>query len=302
MFMNLNNGGDYLEIRTLRYFLAVAREENITVAANSLFISQSALSRQIADLENELGVKLFQRTNKQTLLTEDGMHFLQRAEEIVELVKSTESEMRSGRENIIGEVRIGAGESRAFALVAKAIKKIRGKYPGITFTVFSGNAVTVAEKLEHGSLDFGLMFNPVNTDRYDYIEIPHYDAVGLIVRKDSPLADKQVINAEDLIGLPLIVSSRISPESILTNLPEKVINKLTIAGSYNLIYNAAIMVEHEIGAALAIEGLINNYGNDSLVFIPIEGADYMSTVFVWKKQHILSGASEVFLDELKNIF
>ena len=246
-----------METRTLRYFLAIAREENMTTAANTLHVSQSALSRQMADLENELGRQLFFRTNRQTLLTEDGMRLRQRAEEIIALIEKTEMEFASSEEEIAGEVHIGAGETKAFSLIAQAMEKTQVKYPGITFSVYSANALDVTERLEHGTLDFGLLFEPVNKERYQYLDIPYEDTVGLLVDRKNPMSQKEYITEDDLLSIPIIVSSRFSPDTVLSHVSRKNKNSLNIRGTYNLIYNASLMVEQGIGSALAIENLVS---------------------------------------------
>ena len=290
-----------METRTLRYFLAIAREENMTAAANILHVSQSALSRQMAELEASLGKQLFIRTNRQTLLTEDGMRLRQRAEEIIDLMEKTEMEMMSSSEEITGEVYIGAGETRAFELLSKAMYQTKKKYPAITFSVYSANALDVTEKLEHGSLDFGLLFEPVNKERYHYLDIPYDDIVGLLVNRADPLAEKGFITEEELTEIPILVSSRFSPDSVLSHVSKKTRNALKIQGSYNLIYNASLMVRQNLGAALAIDGLIPADKKDPFAFLPLRPETTMHTILVWKKYHLLSKASEAFLKELRAV-
>lgn len=291
-----------METRTLRYFLAVAKEENMTSAANSLHVSQSALSRQMTDLETELGKTLFVRTNRQTLLTEDGMRLRQRAEEILELIEKTEAEFLSSETEISGEIHIGAGETRAFRYIAQAIRQTQAKYPGIKFTVYSANALDVTVRLEHGTLDFGLLFEPVNKERYEYLEVPYYDTVGLLVNRNHPLSKKASITEEDLLSTPLIVSNRLSPDTVLSHISQKNLHKFNIQAAYNLIYNASLLVEQGVGSALAISGLVSTSEHDPLVFIPLDPQVRMQTSFVWKKNHLLSRAAEVFLDELREVF
>lgn len=291
-----------METRTLRYFLAVAKAENMTLAANTLHVSQSALSRQMADLEIELGKKLFVRTNRQTLLTEDGMRLRQRAEEILALIDRTQTEFLSSETEISGEIHIGAGETRAFRYIARAIRQTQEKHPGITFSVYSANALDVTARLEHGTLDFGLLFEPVNKERYSYLDLPYRDTIGLLINREHPLSKKQFITEEDLLSVPLIISNRLSPDTVLSNVSKKTLSKLHIRATYNLIYNASLLVEQGIGAALAIDGLINISEKDPLLFIPLKPQMQMQTVFAWKKNHLLSRASAVFLDELKQVF
>ena len=290
-----------MEHRTLRYFLTIAREENMTNAANILHVSQSALSRQMADLEAELGRKLFIRTNRKTMLSEDGMRLRQRAEEIISLVEKTEMEFKASDETISGQIAIGAGETRTFSLIARAMKQTQSRFPHIHFTVYSANAVDVTERLEHGTLDFGLLFEPVNKEHYQYLAMPCADTVGLLVHKKDPLADRKFITQEDLISVPLIVSSRISPDTLLGILSPRIVEKLTIAATYNLIYNASLMVEQRLGAALAIEHLVQITPKSPYIFIPLSPTISMHTVFAWKKYQILTKPEELFLKQLYSL-
>ncbi len=290
-----------METRTLRYFLAIAREENMTNAANLLHISQSALSRSMADLEAELGKTLFIRTNRRTLLTEDGMRLRQRAEEIVSLLDKTEAEFRSPDDRITGEVHIGAGEGRSFSLIARAMRQTQEKYPGITFFVHSANSVDTIERLEHGTLDFGLLFREEPSERYEVIRMPFTEPMGLLVRHDHPYAEKNCITEEDLSDIPLLVSSRFSADSVLTHLSEKARHSITIRGYYNLINNASLMVEEGIGCAISLEHLIYAGENSPFRFLPFSPEKKIHTVFVWKKYQLLSKACEAFLHELKEV-
>lgn len=290
-----------MEHRTLRYFLTIAREENMTNAANILHVSQSALSRQMTDLEAELGRKLFIRTNRKTMLTEDGMRLRQRAEEIISLVEKTEMEFKASDETISGQIAIGAGETRTFSLIARAMKQTQSRFPHIHFTVYSANAVDVTERLEHGTLDFGLLFEPVNKEHYQYLAMPCADTVGLLVSKKSPLAVKETITEEDLLSVPLIVSTRFSPDTLLGAVSPAVAEKLTIPATYNLIYNATLMVEQGMGAALAIEHLVHVTPESPYAFLPLSPVTTMHTTFAWKKYQILTKAEEIFLKELSSV-
>lgn len=290
-----------MEHRTLRYFLTIAREENMTNAANILHVSQSALSRQMADLEAELGRKLFIRTNRKTMLTEDGMRLRQRAEEIISLVEKTEMEFKASDETISGQIAIGAGETRTFSLIARAMKQTQIRFPHIHFTVYSANAVDVTERLEHGTLDFGLLFESVNKEHYQYLPMPFSDTVGLLVHKKDPLAAKKVITQEDLLSVPLIVSSRMSPDTLLGILSPRIVEKLTITATYNLIYNASLMVEQRLGAALTIDHLLRILPESPYVFVPLSPATSMHTVFAWKKYQILTKPEELFLKQLYSL-
>ena len=195
-----------MDIRVLQYFLAVAREASITKAAQSLNMTQPPLSRQLKELEEELGKQLFIRGNRRVTLTEEGMILRKRAEEMVELMEKTKAEVSSSGENISGEIYIGGGETEGIRLIAKAAEKIQRKHPGISYHLFSGNADDVTERLDRGLLDFGILIEPADIKKYDFIRLPTKDRWGLLMRRDHPLAEKSGIQPEDLQGLPLIAS------------------------------------------------------------------------------------------------
>ena len=195
-----------MEIRVLKYFLAVAREGSITGAANSLHLTQPTLTRQLQDLEKELKQKLLVRGKHKVTLTPEGMILRKRAEEIVDMVEKTEAEFLSLNETISGDIYIGGGESDCMKHIAGIIKEIQEDYPQIKFHIFSGNAEDVTEKLDKGLLDFGVLIQPVDLSKYDNMPLPDKDVWGVIMRKDSPLAQKDYIELDDLKNLPLINS------------------------------------------------------------------------------------------------
>lgn len=182
-----------MEIRVLRYFLAVAREGNITAAANFLHLTQPTLSRQIKDLETELGTQLLVRKSHNVTLTPEGMRFRKRAEEIISMVDKTEAEFTSAENTISGDIYIGGGETRAMLEVAEIIRELRDSYPDIHFHLYSGNASDVTERLDKGLLDFGILIQPADISRYNYINPREKDVWGVIMPKSSPLARKERI-------------------------------------------------------------------------------------------------------------
>jgi DNA-binding transcriptional LysR family regulator len=290
-----------MDLRVLEYFLAIAREENMTNAAETLHVTQPTLSRQIADLEKELGKTLFIRTNRQTLLTEDGMRLRNRAEEILSLVSRTESEMKSDSSDVTGEIHIGAAETNIMSILAAAIKELHGEYPLIKYNIYSGNADDVSEKLEHGILDFGLMIEPVNKSKYEYIEIPDYNVIGILMRKDSPFASKEYLTAADLLDMPLLISSRQNNNSHSALFTQMGIDydKLNIIARYNLIYNASLMVECGLGNAICIDHLADTSADSPLTFRPFSPEIKSRLVLVWKKYRLLSKPEQLFLEVLK---
>ena len=248
-----------MELRVLRYFLAVAREESISDAAEFLHITQPTLSRQLMDLEEELGKQLLIRgkRNRKIMLTEDGMRLRKRAEEIVALADKTEAEFLAGDEAVSGDVYIGCGESDAMHIIAKTAVKLRQDYPDIHFHLYSGNAEDVSERMEKGLLDFGIFITSANIDKYDYLKLPAYDTWGLIMRKSDKLAAKDFITAQDLEGLPLIMSRQALVQEDISRWGKKQIQNLNVVATYNLVYNAAIMTREGFGYTLTLDKLAN---------------------------------------------
>lgn len=295
-----------MEIRVLRYFLAIAREGSITNAANFLHVTQPTLSRQIHDLENELGQKLFTRGSHNMSLTAEGMILRKRAEEIVSMVDKTESEFHS-MENIIGgDIYIGGGETDAVKLIAQVAGELRKDYPNIHYHLYSGNSEDVTERLDKGLLDFGILIQPADLSKYDYINIPARDTWGVVMRKDSPLAQKDTIRKEDLMHVPLICSRQaISQERNGNEFTEwfgEDFDKLDIVTTFNLVYNAAIMVETGIGYAVTIDKIANTGENSNLCFRPLEPKLDSGLNVIWKKYQIFSSAAELFLEQLRRSF
>lgn len=288
-----------MEIRVLKYFLAVAREQNITNAAEVLHITQPTLSRQLKDLEDEIGKTLFIRGKRKITLTEDGRLFRKRAEEIVELVNKTESEFSNSTNEISGEIAIGGGETNGMRLIARTIKKLNINYPHIHYSLFSGNADDVTEKLDKGLLDFGLLIEPVDVTKYEYLQLPFSDTWGLLMRKDNPLAKKKFIKPDDLLDIPIICSRQIIEKSNLINWLGNDFNKLNIISTYNLIFNASLMVDEGIGCAITLDKLVNTGVDSNLCFRPLKDSKNSNLIFVWKKYQIFSKAQQLFLEELQ---
>lgn len=284
-----------MELRVLQYFLAVAREQSISGAAEFLHLSQPTLSRQIKDMEKELGKQLLIRGNRRITLTEEGMILCKRAEEIMELVKKTESEITLSDESIAGDIYIGAGESNSVGYIAKAANALRREYPLVHFHIESGDAQTVYEQLDKGLIDFGLLFGNIDLTKYNSISLPTKDTWGVLMPKDSELAQKDVITPNDLIKEPLIVSRQGITRGELQNwfkLPEE---KLNVVATYNLLYNASLLVEEGVGYALCLDKIINT-SNCNLCFKPLYPKLEVSMSIVWKKHQVFSKASNKFLD------
>lgn len=291
-----------MEIRVLRYFLAIVREGSITNAANFLHVTQPTLSRQIRDLEEELGQKLFIRGSHNMTLTAEGMILRKRAEEIVSMVDKTEAEFNSMENIISGDIYIGGGETEAIKLVAQVAKDLRESYPGIHYHLYSGNSEDVTERLDRGLLDFGILIQPADISKYDYINIPAKDVWGVIMRKDSPLAEKEVIQKKDLLNIPLICSRQaISLERSKNEFADwfgEDFDKLDVVTTFNLVYNAAIMVESGIGYAVTIDKITNTSESSNLCFRPLSPFLDSGLNIIWKKYQVFSPAAELFLERL----
>lgn len=288
-----------MDIRVLQYFLAVAREESITRAAEALQMTQPPLSRQLKDLEEELGKQLLIRGSKKVTLTEDGMLLRKRAEELIELMEKTKAELASSDDNIQGEIYIGGGETDAVSLFAQTAGKLQESYPLIHYHIYSGDAEIVMEKLDKGLIDFGLLVGPVDVSRYDYMRLPVSDIWGVLMRKDSPLAEKDVICAEDLWDKPLIVSHQASISNDMMAWLQKDAGKLNIVMTYDLIFNASLFVKKGIGYAITLDKIINTTGDSELCFRPLYPTLEAGLCIAWKKYQVFSKASKEFLRLLK---
>lgn len=285
-----------LEGRLLNYFLVVAREQNMTRAAAELHISQPALSAQIADLERQLGIKLFKRTNKSTLLTEDGVLFRARAQELIDLTNKIESEFTSGNGDIAGDIYLGCGETYIMSHISTIFREIQKEYPNIHLHIYSGDAEAVMERLDKGLLDIGLLLGPMFHEKYDYLSLGMYDYFGLLVPANSPLAEKERIDLNALKTLPILVPNQVS--SGAHDLGNFDVSELNIVGSYNLITNATYMVEQGIGYAFCLADLVNTAGRN-LKFLPLEEEVKIEAYIVTKKYAYFSKPAKLLLKRLK---
>ena len=289
-----------MDIRVLTYFLAVAREESITKAAEALSMTQPPLSRQLKDLETELGKPLLIRGSKKVTLTEDGMLLRRRAEELVDLMDKTKAELTTSTENINGEIHIGGGETDAISFLAQAAQNLQKKHPLIHYHIYSGDAERVTEKLDKGLIDFGLLVGPVDVAKYDYMRLPMKDTWGVIMRNDSPLAEKDVICAEDLWDKPLIMSHQASINSEMFSWLRTDLSKLNVVATYDLLYNASQFAKKGLGYVIALDKLINTTGESTLCFRPLYPTLEAGLCIIWKKYQIFSRASNEFLRQLQS--
>lgn len=289
-----------MELRVLRYFLTVAREENITNAANVLHITQPTLSRQIRDLEEELGQKLFVRNSHSVSLTSEGMLLRKRAEEILELVQKTEQEISQPDYMVSGDVYIGAGETVGVHFLTRTARKLNEQFPEIHFHIVSGDGVEVCELLDKGLIDFGLVFDHVDQKKYHSFALPYRDVWGILMRRDSPLAQKKTVTPEDLESQPLLVSRQIRKASFLPEWFGDQWNMANIVGTYTLAFNGSLMVEDGMGYALCLDRIINVEGS-ALCFRPLEPERTAGMHLIWKKYQIFSRAAEKYLEQLEAI-
>ena len=262
-----------MEIRVLKYFLVVAREGGITKAANFLHLTQPTLSRQLQDLEKELGQKLLLRGQHNVTLTPEGHILRQRAEEIIDMVDKTEQEFHSIKDVIGGTVYIGSGESHTIKLITDIIKDVQTQYSEIKFDLLSGNAEDITEKLDKGLLDFAVLIEPIDISKYDFLTLPDKDRWGVIMKNNSPLAKLDKIKQSDLKNLPLVFSKQVYKRSSQDNefrkWFKKDFEKLNIVATYNLIYNAGLMADSGIGYVIGLDKLLNTMNNSNLTFRPL---------------------------------
>ena len=288
-----------MELRVLRYFLAVAREQSITAAAETLHITQPTLSKQLRELEEELGKKLFTRGNRKITLTEEGMFLRKRAQEIVELADKTEADFAAGVGSVSGDIFIGSGETGAVRYLGRTLYKMRSIYPGVRFHLFSGNGEDVSDRLDKGLIDFALFVGMTDLKKYDYLKLPYSHRWGLILRRDDPLAAHEAVTPEMLMNVPILCSRQALIQNELSGWLGRPFDELNLAGTYNLIYNASIMVEEGLGCAVCIDRLLDTSGDSAVCFRPFEPAIDAELFIAWKKYQFFSAAAGKFLEMLQ---
>lgn len=288
-----------MEFRVLQYFLAVAREQSISGAADYLHLSQPTLSRQLKDLEEEFGKQLFIRGNRKITLTEEGMLLRKRAEEITELVKKTEDEISASDDMLAGNITIGAAETDGNRFLIKAMNALQENYPLVHFNIISGDKVAITEAIDRGLLDFGLIFGNVDLTKYDSIPVPYKDIWGVLMRRDAPLANKEFITAEDLMDKPLIISRQAFQNVEFKSFFHCEQEQLNIVATYNLLFNGSLMADEGMGYVLCFDKLVNASGNSNLCFRPLEPRIEAGMSIVWKKYQVFSKPAQKFLQVLQ---
>ncbi len=287
-----------MELRVLQYFLAVAREQSISAAADFLHITQPTLSRQLKELEDEVGRQLFIRGNRQVTLTEEGMLLRKRAGEIIELVQKTQSELTLFDDALSGDVLIGAAETDSARLLSRAARRLTQTHPGVRFHLISGDMADILERLDKGLLDFALVIGEVDGSKYESLPLPGTDVWGALMRRDNPLAACQSVTPRQLSEQPLIVSRQALSTGALDGWFHTRLNELNVVATYNLIYNAALMVEERLGVALTLDKLTNTCGGD-LTFRPFAPALSAPSSIVWKRYQVFSKPAELFMQALR---
>ena len=282
-----------MELRVLHYFLAVAREENFTKAANMLHVTQPTLSRQIADLEQELGVKLFVRSNHNIILTEDGMILKRRAQEILSLADKTKRDFLQKDEALSGTISIGSGEFRSTEYLAKIIAEFRRKYPNVNYEIYSGNANNIRDYIERGFLDIGLMSEQVDMRKYNFVNMPVKEQWGVFVPSGSELSEREYVRPEDLAGMSVVTATGDFNQSRIGKWLGDYKERVNIAATANLPYNEAVLAKENIGVMLSIN---LNCTYNALRFIPLQPVLELSTVLGWKKEQIFSATTSAFID------
>ena len=296
--------GADMEIRTLRSFLAVAREGNVTRAARQLHITQPALSRQLSELERELGCELLIREPRGVTLTEEGMILRKRADEIVSLADRTEREVRSPMAEVEGDVWIGGGESRAMQLIARIAAEFKVVHPGIRFRIHSGNGVDVLERVDKGLLDFGVVFGEgLDDDRHESIKLPHEDRWGVLMLRNHPLAERESITLDDLRGERLVVSGEIDGATDRDSLSQHRVplQGCDIAATYTLLYNGSLFVEEGLGIALCFDGIVRTGEGTPFAYAPLEDVPPVSSYLIWKRYQSFSRPCDLFLRSVQEL-
>lgn len=288
-----------MELRQLKYFLAVAREQSISKAAEALYVTQPNLSRQMQNLESEIGKQLFIRGAKKITLTQTGQLLRKRAEEILELYNQTEAELNTPVSDVSGDIYIGGGESYVMGLIAKVARSMQRDYPNVKYHLFSGDSSTVSERLDKGLIDFGIFIEPFDVSKYDSLRLPLYDTWGVIMRKDSELANKQFITPEDIWDKPIIRSRQSICKSKFSEWFGKNEEELNIVATGNLLYNMSLLVEEGLGYAVTLDKIINVTGDSNLCFRPLYPKLISHLDIAWKKYQVFPKCAEIFLNRLK---
>lgn len=288
-----------MDIRVLRYYLAICREGNMSRAAQALHVTQPTLSRQIADLERELGCELLIRGSRTVTPTEKGLYLRRRAEEIVSLADQTASELAHNDEAVEGDVYIGAGESEGMRYVARVIRAFRERYPQICFHLRSGNSIDVVEWLERGLIDFAVLIAFPDINRFEHVRLHPTDAWGMLLPEGHPLAQRETVSPRDAAAVPLILSEQALETGELSQWFGDLKGNIKIAATYNLVFNAAQLVREGVGCALTLDNLVSTGPETGLAFRLMYPPVVSPIDFAWKRSATHSTAAKLFLETMQ---
>lgn len=288
-----------MEIRILRYFLTVVREQSITKASEVLHITQPTLSRQLAQMEDEVGVKLFDRGARKITLTNEGLLLRRRAEEILQLVDKTEKELIEQEEQVEGKVTIGCGEIASVQLLPDLFESFHEKYPRVNFDLYTATADHVKDQMDRGLVDIGLLLEPIDIEKYEFIRLDVKEKWVVLMRPDDPLAKKESITAGELSEHPLVLPRRLRVQSELASWFGDYYENLNVLFTSNLSTNAAIMVANGLAYSVVIEGAVPFWDQSKITYRPLHPLLTATSVLAWKRGQPFSPASTKFIEHIK---
>jgi len=291
-----------VDVRVLKYFLAVAKEGNITKAADAVHVTQPTMSRQLMELEDELGVELLIRGKRKITLTSSGILFQQRAQEIVTLLDKTQRDIAEHNDMVAGVVTIGCVETSASFLLPDALEAFSSLHPMVRYEIYSGNGDDIRDKIDSGHVDIGILVEPVEIAKYESIPLSFQDAWGVLMRKDDPLAKRESLRTGDIVGLPFFLSHRRIVTEEIESWFGKMSKKLNILGYHNLLTNTMLLIERGLCYSITLQGAYSIRPNKNLRFVPLSPARKAGHVMAWKKNRIFSQAASLFLEYIKNTF
>lgn len=283
-----------MKLHVLRYFIAVARERSITRAAEVLHVTQPTLSRQLRDLEREVGCALFRRDGHGVELTDDGWFLFHRAQEIVDLADRAEHELTHGRAELTGTVSLGCTECQGFHALADLMRAFLVEHPQVRFDLHTGYTDTMEAELASGVIDFALLIANVSTASLGYVTLPQVDRWGVLVRRDSPYAGRTSVRAAEVAGEPLILPRRAQAMNNITAWFGDAAPELRVVATYSLLSNAVLLVEHGLGVAVCMDGAIGVRGSEQCVFVPLAPARTQQSILAWRRGRVLGPAAEAF--------
>lgn len=288
-----------MDLRLLEYFLAVAKTGNITKAAEQLHVTQPTISRQLMELEEQMGAPLMIRGKRQVTLTDAGVLFQQRAQEIIDLMDKTSRDIADQNDLVGGTVSIGCVESCVSRMLPEVLKEFSALHPKVGYELYSADGDDIREKLDRGELDFGILVEPVEAAKYDYLRLPYWETWGVLMRKDDPLAEKETIGKGDILSIPLILPRREIVQDNIAGWFGVDRSQLNIFSSHNLLNNAALLVEARLGYAVCVGGSFEIRGGENLCFVPFVPERTTGHVMAWKKNRVFHSAASQFRDYIK---